>query len=288
MYDVEEKYLYEILEDYKEAENDEQKDEIFHSFCSQIWSSPNKRRVMPKAIKYKVKDSLMDTELGRVFDIWSEVEYVGYSAMTKHLEYASLIRQKVNNIYTNMFDKRICLSKEYMDLLRTPKSLYMRWIRGEDMDVDSVVERIDEAMASADAVKDKYTKYKMDMTWDNYKKQCEKYFLKLFQNYICIDEYEDETQLSDGYDIVTEDAFCVSYFCKGLDGYFKNFQIERSGITRNGKKNAAEYLKRCKDCGKLIKFTGNKKMYCEECRSRHDKERHIKYNHKRTTNRKCQ
>ena len=121
IYDCNETFLYEIIEDYKEAENNEVKDEIFNSFCSSIWASDNKRRTYMKTIHFKVRNDLLDTELGRVFDTWSGIEYRYYKSMTKDENWCAIIRQKINNIYTRYFDKEVILNKEYMDLLKKPK-----------------------------------------------------------------------------------------------------------------------------------------------------------------------
>ena len=80
--------------------------EIFSAFCSQIWSCDNKRRVYTKSIKYSVKKSLLNSDLGKIFDTWSNIEYKYYKAMTKEEDWSSLIRQKINNIYTQYFDSR--------------------------------------------------------------------------------------------------------------------------------------------------------------------------------------
>ena len=68
------KYLYEIIDDYKHSDSDEEKDDIFKSFCSSIWSSENKRRVYTKTIRFSVRKDLLQTDVGQVFDVWSEVE----------------------------------------------------------------------------------------------------------------------------------------------------------------------------------------------------------------------
>ena len=75
IYECDDSFLYEIIEDYKEAKTEEEKNEIFHSFCSSIWSSNNKRRIYKKSIKFNVRKDLLQTELGQVFDIWSDVVF---------------------------------------------------------------------------------------------------------------------------------------------------------------------------------------------------------------------
>ena len=83
IYECNGNFLYEIIEDYKESETQEGKDEIFSSFCASIWSSDNKRRTYTKSIKFTVRKDLLDTDLGQVFDAWSNIEYKYYKAMTK-------------------------------------------------------------------------------------------------------------------------------------------------------------------------------------------------------------
>lgn len=52
--------------------------------------------------------------------------------MTKNGDWQSIIRQKINNLYTRYFDKNVILSEQYMNLLKTPKNcimiIYMEWI----------------------------------------------------------------------------------------------------------------------------------------------------------------
>ena len=64
-----EKYLYEIIDDYKHSDSDEDRDDIFKSFCSSIWSCENKRRVYTKTIRFSVRKDLLETDIGQVFDI---------------------------------------------------------------------------------------------------------------------------------------------------------------------------------------------------------------------------
>lgn len=286
IYNTNDNYIYEILDDYHETNNPLRKDKIFRSFCKTIWSCQNKRRILKRVIKFDVRDDLLNTEIGQIFNTWSEIEYISYCSMTKKTDYANLIRQKVNNIYSRLFDSQICLNKEYMDLIKTPKTLYYKWLSGECLNASEIIETIDTAIEASINVKNQCSKQKMKLSWDDYKCQCEIYFRRMFDNFIPLDKFEVKNKISVYTDSWNEDNFCISYFCKGLDGYFKNYEKEMAGIKRNGKKKASEYLKRCKECGKLIKNTGNKKMYCDDCRNKKNKERYIKYNLKRTTNRK--
>ena len=266
------KYLYEIIDDYKHSDSDEEKDDIFKSFCSSIWSSENKRRVYTKTIRFSVRKDLLQTDIGQVFDVWSEVEYTGYKAMTKETDWCSLIRQKVNNLYTRYFDKDVILKKDYMNLLNTPKRLYYQWIDGIEMDTDELTTIIDDAIDDAQKLKVTYQKQKMELSWSEYKKVIEGFFQRCFDNCKLIEDYEKDSKYCGIYDFMNEDNFYIKYFCKCLETYMKNYQKQYYGLYVNGSKNKGYKIKRCKTCGKMIKNTGNKKMYCDECAKNSKKE----------------
>ena len=265
IYEYKDSFLYEIIEDYKEAKTEEEKDDIFKSFCSSIWSSDNKRRTYKKSINYNVRKDLLGTELGQVFDTWSDVEYTYYKSMTKDENWHSIIRQKINNIYTRYFDKEVILGKEYLDLLKIPKKLYYQWISGIDMDADTVTEIIDDAMDNAEKVKARLQREKMSLPWNEYKKVIEGFLKRCFDNCKLIGEYEDKTKINTMLDFLTEDHFYVGYICRTLENYFKNYQKEYYSLRR-GHKNI--YF-RCKQCGSMIEKINNhdfSSKYCDKCR----------------------
>ena len=235
IYECDNSFLYEIIEDYKEAKTEEEKNNIFKSFCSSIWSSDNKRRIYKKSIRFNVRKDLLQTELGQVFDTWSDVEYTYYKSMTKDENWRSIIRQKINNIYTRYFDREVVLGKEYMDLLKSPKKLYYQWISGIDMDAETVTEIIDDAMDNAGKVKVKLQKEKMSLSWNEYKKVVEEFLRRCFDNCKPIGEYEDKTKIVTMLNFLTEDNFYVGYICKSLEGEILKWQknIMEFEITKN-------------------------------------------------------
>lgn len=283
IYDCNETFLYEIIEDYKEAENNEVKDEIFNSFCSSIWASDNKRRTYMKTIHFKVRNDLLDTELGQIFDTWSGIEYRYYKSMTKDENWCSIIRQKINNIYTRYFDKEVILNKEYMDLLKKPKLMYFDWLSGAEMDADTVTDIIDDTIDKAEKLKQRFQMEKMTLSWNEYKKVIEGFLRKCFDNCKLIGEYEDKTQIVNNYDFITEDNFYVKYINRYMDREIVQYQKKYYGVRQHKK------YSRCKRCGGIIEKTGNKRLYCDDCRKQNDLERYKKYNKKRiTTNRKSE
>lgn len=286
IYECDGMFLYEIIEDYKDAASPEEKEAVFTSFCSSIWSSHNKRRTCTKSIRFHVPKNLQNTSLGQVFLTWSEIEYTHYKSMTKNDDWQSIIRQKLNNIYTRYFDKEVILNKEYMDLLKTPKKLYYQWISGIDMDADTVTELIDDAIACSEKVKAKLQAEKMSLSWMEYKKVAEDFLKRCLDHCRLIEEYEDQSQLLTRLDFLTEDHFYIGYICKSLEGSIKDYQKKYYGLKCSSRKG---YI-RCRQCGALIVKTGNKRMYCGTCASARKKESDQKsgktYKEKRQENRK--
>lgn len=274
IYEYDDPFLYEIIEDYKEAKTEEEKDEIFNSFCSSIWSSDNKRRIYKKSIRFNVRKDLLQTELGQVFDVWSDIEYTYYKSMTKDENWHSIIRQKINNIYTRYFDKEVILGKEYMNLLKIPKKLYYQWISGIDMNAETVTELIDDAIDNARKTKSKLQQEKMSLSWNEYKKVIEEFLRRCFDNCKLIGEYEDKTKIITVFNFLTEDNFYVGYICRSLEGEILKWQKKYYNI-RDHKKYS-----RCKQCGSMIEKTGNKRLYCDKCAKAKERERKRKIAYK--------
>lgn len=278
------KYLYEIIDDYKNANSTEEKNRIFNSFCSSVWSSPNKRRTYTKTIKYKVRSDLIDSELGKIFDTWSVVEYVGYREMTKDTDWCSLIRQKINNLYTRYFDEEVILNKDYMNLLKTPYNLYYRWIKGAEIDVDELTTTIETAIYQASELKTVYQKQKMKLSWAEYKKVIEGLFQQIFNNCQLIEDYESENLTNKYiYEFANEDNFYISYICAYLENELKQYQKKYYGLTSYSTTKQHIKHKRCKECGDLIKDKSKTRpmIYCAKCKEQHRKNTYKKYNEKR-------
>ena len=286
IYDYNETFLYEIIEDYKEAENNEVKDEIFNSFCSSIWASDNKRHTYMKTIHFKVRKDLLGTELGQVFDTWSGIEYRYYKSMTKDENWCSIIRQKINNIYTRYFDKEVILNKEYMDLLKKPKLMYFDWLSGSEMDADTVTDIIDDAIDEAEKLKQRFQMEKMTLSWNEYKKVIEGFLRRCFDNCKLIGEYEDKTQIVNNYDFIIEDNFYVKYINRYIDREIVQYQKKYYGVRQHKK------YSRCKRCGGIIEKAANKRLYCDDCalikKKESNRKADKKYKNKMRENRKSE
>jgi len=260
------KYLYEIIDDYKHSNLDRERKDIFNSFCSSIWSSNNKRRICTKIIRFSVRKDLLDSDVGQVFDAWSEVEYKGYKSMSKETDWCSLIRQKINNLYTRYFDKEVILKRDYMNLLNTPKRLYYQWIGGKEMDSNKLTAIIDGAIDDAAKLKVTYQKQKIELSWNDYKKVIEEFLQKIFNNCKLIEDYEDNSKYCNIYDFMNEDNYYISYFCKSLECEMLKWQKQYYGVRDH------QSYKHCKKCGALIENDAKNRQYCAICKKERRKE----------------
>lgn len=252
-------YLYEIIDDYKNADSKEEQNEIFKAFCSLIWASDNKRRTYTKTIRFTVKKSLSRTDAGQIFDTWSGIEYVGYKSRTRDTDWCSLIRQKINNLYTRYFDKEVILNKDYIYLLQTPKRLYHQWVDGMEISAGELTASITDAVDQAEKLRLTYQKQKMDIAWNDYKKVVEVFLQKIFQNCKLIEDFEDHAKPGNMYDFINEDNFYISYFCKSLEGEMLKWQKQYYGV-RDHKK-----YRRCMDCGGLFELRTSNQHRCPCC-----------------------
>lgn len=260
-------YLYEIIEDYKYAASDKERNEIFQSFCSSLWASSNKRHTCTKTIRFSVRKDLLDTETGQIFQNFTTIGYNGYYSRTKNTDWCSLIRQKINNLYTRYFDRTVILNKDYICLLQTPKQLYFQWEGGKDMTSEEVTSLIQSALAQAEKKNITYQKQKIELSWKEYKKVVEGFLQKIFDTCRLIDDCENEEASRNIYDFMNEDNFYIKYFCRSLDGAMKKWQKHYYGI-----RDHRSYI-RCAVCGRLIEKTNNRIKYCRDCAAAVNRER---------------
>lgn len=254
-------YLYEQIEDYKEAESREEQEAVFQSFCSSLWSSRNERKVCTKVIRYSVEDSLLHTEAGQVFDAWSRLEYKGYQSTSRETDWCSLIRQKINNLYTRHFDKEVILQQDYLDLLNTPKELYYQWRKGRELTAPELTAAIQNAMTQAEQLKATYQNQKMELSWQEYTQIMEGFLQKHFRTCKRLEEYETPGQFQSMYDFMNEDNFYIRYFCRSLEGDLRKWQKQYYGVREH------QRYRRCMDCGCLFELRTYNQKRCPGCQT---------------------
>lgn len=255
-------YLYEIIEDYKSTDSQKEKSDIFHQFCSYLWENDNQRRVYTKTIRFTVRNDLRHTAVGQVFETWSEVGYSWYQSMSVETDWCSLIRQKINNLYTRYFDPEVILKQDYMDLLKTPERLYYSWLGGIEMEADVLTRQIDDAMYRAEKLRTLYQKQKMELSWEEYQRVIEEILQKIFHNCKFIEDCESENAFTNIYDFINEDNFYVRYFCKYLENEIRQWQKKYYKVRTH------QSYKRCRLCGALIEAAGNNTRYCLDCKKK--------------------
>lgn len=266
--------MFEIIEDYKSSATSAEKNYILNFFYSSIWNCKNERRIYTKTIKFSVRKDLLVTEVGEIFDAWSEITYTSYKSTSSDTDCISLIRQKINNLYTRLFDERVILNSEYMNLLKTPRQLYYQWLNGKEFNKDYLITVIDNAISDSIVIKKKYQKQKMKLSWGDYKLLIQDIFIRIFNNCKLIEEYEDE-KLNLNIDYWNEDNFYIKYFCTYLENELKQYQKKYYNVRQHKK------YSRCKECEGLFEKSSNRKVLCNTCSEVNRKKRYIKYNIKR-------
>ena len=202
-------YLYEIIDDYHHADSDSEKEDLYKLLCSSIWSCKNKRQIYTKTIRFTVRKDSLKSDIGQIFNNWSHIEYTGYKSISKDTDWCSLIRQKINNLYTRYFDKDVILKKDYISLLSTPKRLYYQWIDGMEMQPDQLTALLKNTMDLAKKQKILSAKQKMELSWNEFKKVIEGFLRKILNNCKLIEDYEDQTACTQIYDFMNEDNLYI-------------------------------------------------------------------------------
>jgi len=261
MYNTDGKYLYEILDNYQCANIDKERNDIFRVFCNHLWSVKNPRQKYIKNICYTVSDNC-DKNYEIVFNAYTSIPYNAYRSTTKNRNAWYLLRQKINNIYTNMCDNSSCIKTDYLNLLHTPKKLYFRYNNNDlPMTPDELKVEIDTSLQNAEQLFIVYSKQKMNITWNAYKKLIEKWLTKIFDNYICLDDFEDKTNMVMDINYWTEDNYVIKYIGKSLNGYMCNYEKVYYGIPRNKK------YRHCTECGVMfiVNPKDTKSFRCQNC-----------------------
>lgn len=272
------------IEDYKNSATDEEKKIILNKFISSIWSSTNKRVVYTKKITFDVRPELLKSDIGKLLNKYSQINYTGYKSYINSGNWNDIIRQKINNLYTIYFDKNVVTTREYMNVITTPKKIYLNWVNGKEYTYDEIFQIINNKKVEYKDIEKKTINRKMNLLWGEYKLLINSILERCLKNVKLFTEIDaTDMQFRILYDTVNyEENFYVSYICRCLDCEIKKYQKKYFGL-RDHKK-----YKHCKDCGVLIEVTNNKKLYCDHCSRERQLKRYKLYNKKRTTNRKVE
>lgn len=261
MYNIEDKFLYEVLEDYQDEESNDEKDNIFQAFMKALWSSSNTRRVYKKDFSFSIPQKILNSNIGKIFYAHSSITFMTYKSKSSDQDYINLIRQKINNMYTLLCDDRVCIAPEYMSAIKYPKQLYHRFLKTpHTFDPLSLTKLLDDNIANLPIIKEKYINRKLHLTWTEYQALIETYLQRCFINYRPLDENESAQEFRYDIDFITEDNYCVRYLCKSISGYMRNFQKEYYSIHRC----RDMHLTYCR-CGSLFDKRSNRQCCCPAC-----------------------
>ncbi len=253
-------FLNQLLEEYKVSDR---KQEILEEFLQILWNNKYIFQKYKKYFRYKVNSNLLDnrTDLIELFNKYSEIEYVVCrSYYKKKLDPISYIRIHINNMYGYLFDKDVYYDSRYYKLLLTPKREYFRLVNNknqhgnlDDVNYDEVKRTLEEALQEAELIKLDSINKKYDMKFSQYKQLINSYIKRIFDNYTSVEEYENKYgwNLDVKVDGWLEDNYVISYFCKSLTGYLKNYI-----------RSIKMPVKKCMICGANIP---RRNTYCNSC-----------------------
>jgi hypothetical protein len=277
MYNITDQFIYEVIQDFQESDNDNEREEIYNAFVNHLWAVRNQRKLTTKHIKYDVHSSLTG-EAADMLRKYSKIPYRYYKSKTQDMNSWHLLRQKIDNIYTLMCDSSVCTRKEYFALLHVPQNLYFAYRKHlSDLDVGQAENKIIQSLKDAEALHVKYGKQKMAISWNEYKVLVNGWLRNILKNYIPYDQYENQEDWSPSCEYWTEDNYSIRYIGRSLNGYMKNYQKKYYGVRRN------QQYGRCVECGSIFEKKCNSHKYCALCSKEKALERHVRYNKKRAT-----
>lgn len=262
--------LTEILEDYKDGD-DKLKKDILIDFKKKLWSSKCKFKKYTKKYSFIIDENIiLRQDLKDLLSQYNSIEYmVNKSIYKSKMSSIDYIKVHINNLYGVKFDNDVYLYKKYYDYLLTPKKEYFKIInfikQGGDeskIDIEHIEKNIIRSLELAKKEKMKSINRKCNLKWTEYKKLINKYIERIFNNFIPLEEYEDDDNweidnvIIDGWN---EDNYIISYICTSLSGYIKNYCNSYFNIKKNKK-----YIY-CINCGIPIEKINNKIKYCKLC-----------------------
>jgi hypothetical protein len=257
-------FLNQILDEYKESDD---KQKILNEFLDLLWNSKITYKKYKKYHTYKIYNNLLDNRIDLIdlFNEYKSIEYIVCKSKydKNNMKPIDYIRLHINNMYGYLFDDRVYYNKQYYNLLLTPKREYFRIIKLckengsiQEIKYEDVKNNIENAFKQVETIKSESINKKYKMKWKNYQLIINSYIVKIFENYISVEDYENKNGWDNRVNIDgwSEDNYIIKYFCKSLTGYMRNY-IKQSKRSKD---------KQCIKCGKKIPI-GTRRKYCEKC-----------------------
>ena len=229
-------------------------------YVKKIWNADNKYAITDKTVSFKLGQTL-DCKAAELFKHYLSITYPSPVRYIDSNNSWEILKQKINNIYSTLCDVNVCCNRDYIKCFYVPKHCYFEYVKKENINLDCLKRQIDKSLKQREVLFEKYTKSKINITWDDYKRLINTFLFKIMNNYIPIDEFENESSLVINITYWSEDNYVIKYIGNSLKGYMKNYQKEYFGVKRGNKKGYTY----CAVCGKMVAKTGSRTKYCSDC-----------------------
>ena len=227
---MENRYIYEYMEDYQIAETEADKKRAVMNFCAHLWESEPGRRAQVQTEEFDPEE-IQDSNVREIFREYSKTVYWQAITKTKSISSMEILKQRINNLYTIFCDRTLCLERGYLAGLMYPLKLFKQYTRSPDKySAPEIARLLKESSDKTDRIFRENTGRKMDMTWPAFKRFVEDRMVVIFQNYQEPGwDFSGRMVLSD---FINTDHYLISYISSSLTGYLKNERLEFHGIRR--------------------------------------------------------
>lgn len=215
MYDIGSLMIFMVIEDYKEA-SPEERDEIVKAFVAKLKETqPLSATYITKRVVFRIDPSI-PTEMAELLAPYSKIFYKHVQTNIQSTDSYELLKQKLLNIYERRCDKAVCFQSEYHKMLREPKRLYYRILRGHPYTLTELKERLEHSVATAGAEFDRDSAWKIDLTQEEFFRFVEDKLHQIFENYIPPDDSQSIVLQNDYID---EDHYAAAYIGRCMEYY---------------------------------------------------------------------
>lgn len=261
-------FLNEILEDYRDCNTTEQKQEIVQELMNSLIECDIKFEKKNKEYKYSIDYEKFKEhpDLIKVFEPYQTIQYKICNSFRnrKTLCPIKYLKVSIENMYGFFVDKDVYLGKKYYGMLKTPINEYYKALKlidkGEGGFIDSnlILEKINNNLRYAEELKAEKLKLKIDINKKQFYKLIEPYIARTIHRYRSIEQYEKEVGWINMVDVPwNEDNVIIAKIAIDLRGYLMNYVRDR--------KPKEQVLKLCKRCEEQYEPTGSRQQYCLEC-----------------------
>lgn len=146
-------FLYEVLEDHHDELSEKSRINIWQALCKRAMGHTKRARNRDD-LRYVFRTRQATGRTCRRSRQHCRIPYLVARTSTTEKDGWSLLRQKVNNLYSRYCNADIITSREYRDAVFAVKSLYFAWRSGEIfLTVDELKNKIAEVKQKAEVIR---------------------------------------------------------------------------------------------------------------------------------------